>query len=103
DVPFFVGLSDAGNHTWVGFSQDSGGTANAVVSELHWAMNPDNPRVIEERPFVDIQFSSGMIAIPPGTFLDRNAIQNARIEPLEPRGIEPLEIQPVEISFGNNE
>ena len=40
DVPFFVGLSDAGNHTWVGFSEDSGGTANAVVSELHWAMNP---------------------------------------------------------------
>lgn len=59
-VPFWFGLARGGTHTFVGYG--------STISELHWAHMPDSPTVIEESPFEDFHWLSGLIVVPPGTW-----------------------------------
>ena len=59
-VPFWFGLARGGRHTFVGYG--------TTLSEFHWNYEPSSPNAIEERPFAEFGWNSGLIVVPPDTW-----------------------------------
>ncbi len=60
DVPFYFGLAQGGQHTFVG--------GDGKINEFHWDRNPNEADAIEETPLKDFGWSSGILMVPPGTW-----------------------------------
>lgn len=59
-VPFWFGMARGGTHTFVGYG--------STLSEFHWTAMPDGKNAIDEKPFSEFAWLSGMIVVPPGTW-----------------------------------
>jgi hypothetical protein len=59
-VPFWFGLARGGSHTFVG--------SGSTLSEFHWSDMPNSKNAIDEKPFEEFSWLSGVIMVPPGTW-----------------------------------